>query len=131
MATMMNLSGGPQDNVVWPEIPAGAATPVDNVMAALRHGDADQLRIAKLGLEWLDLLLRKNSDYGSSVWKAPLLAPELHSSDAILVRMTDKINRLISLKGQKGLVPFESYEDTMRDLGAYCLLWLARPESQK
>lgn len=112
------------------KIPTGEMTPVDNVAEALFYGSEAQARIATMGIEWLDLILKKNADYGCSVWQPPVLAADLGPSDAILVRMSDKINRLISLKGQKDRVACESYEDTMRDLGAYCLLWLARPDAQ-
>lgn len=86
----------------------------------------DQRRIAEVGLEWLDMLLRKNADYGSSVWQAPPM-PGLTTGDVILVRIFDKISRLRSLLQQPAQVAGESLADTMRDLGGYCLLWLARP----
>jgi len=92
------------------------------------HRGPDQQRIAQEGLEWLDLLLRKNEDYGSSVWSHPALRPSMPVADAILVRMSDKVARIGSLTS-KGDTPEveESLEDTIRDLGAYCLLYLARP----
>ena len=92
----------------------------------------DQERIAEVVFAWAEELLEKNRDYGSSVWMAPVLAPECQSEAAIRVRMSDKIQRLqtlISLQ-QTGQLPEvdESIEDTVSDLGAYCLLWLARPK---
>jgi hypothetical protein len=87
---------------------------------------ADQQRIAAEGVAWLALLLRKNHDYGSSAWRPPVLKPALDAGDAILVRMSDKVERIASLTG-KGPAVGESLEDTIRDLGAYCLLWLSRP----
>lgn len=91
---------------------------------------ADQQRIARVGLEWITLLLAKNQDYGSSVWKTPLLAPECETEAAIRVRMSDKIHRLHHLHRivSEDAEVDESIADTIRDLGAYCLLWLARPE---
>lgn len=89
----------------------------------------DQQRIAEVGSEWLEMLLRKNADYGSSVWKVPLLTPGLDPGDAILVRMTDKIERIARLRTRPAEVVGESLADSMRDLGAYCLLWLARPRT--
>jgi hypothetical protein len=88
----------------------------------------DQQRIAIEGLRWLELILRKNSDYGSSVWQSPCLAPTMPVASAILVRMSDKVKRLASLAEKPAAVADESLDDTMRDLGAYALLYLARPK---
>jgi hypothetical protein len=88
----------------------------------------DQFRIAKEGIAWVSLLLRKNADYDSSAWKRPVLAPECDVDTAMRVRMSDKIERIMSLLKKDGPeVAEESIRDTMRDLGAYCLLWLACP----
>ena len=88
----------------------------------------DQERIAVEGMKWVALLLRKNSDYGNSVWKPPILAPECSVSTAIRVRMSDKIERITNLlKSGSQEVVSESIDDTLRDLGAYCLLELCRP----
>jgi hypothetical protein len=88
---------------------------------------ADQQRIGRVGLEWITMILHKNTDYGSSVWHAPVLAPECQTEAAIRVRMSDKIARLTRLLSGDAAQCAESIEDTVRDLGAYCLLWLARP----
>ena len=86
-----------------------------------------QQRIAIEGLAWIELVLSKNMNYGGSVWKAPALTPEMPVSSAILVRMSDKVSRIASLmSGVKDAVN-EPLEDTIKDLGAYCLLYLARP----
>ena len=87
----------------------------------------DQQILATAGLKWVDLMLRKNRDYGSSAWKIPLLAPELSAGSAIQVRMSDKIERLRSLLNKNPEITDETIRDTVNDLGAYCLLWLARP----
>jgi len=89
----------------------------------------EQKRIALHGLAWLTLMLRKNQDYGGEVWKPPTLCPQMRPGQAILVRMGDKISRLRSLLGKSDspLVADESIDDTIRDLGAYCLLYLTRP----
>lgn len=71
-----------------------------------------------------ELLLRKNADYGDSVFNPPRLAPHLDAMDAVLVRMSDKIARLRSLSEQDAKVEDESVDDTFRDLIGYCLLWL-------
>ena len=91
----------------------------------------DQQRIANEGLAWVSLLLRKNADYGTSAWKKPVLAPECDVDTAMRVRMSDKIERIQSLLAKDGPeVAEESIRDTMRDLGAYCLLWLACPNDK-
>ena len=88
----------------------------------------DQQRIASEVLRWGGLMLRKNADYGGAVWDVPALAPDCSPSAAIRVRMSDKIARLRTLLA-KGTaeVADESIDDTLRDLGAYCLLELCRP----
>ena len=105
---------------------------LDDAMAILEEAltgnrGADQMAIAQEVVRWGALLLRKNADYGSSVWKSPILAPDCDPGVAIRVRMSDKINRLASLLDRPGEVADESLDDTLRDLGAYCLLELARP----
>jgi len=88
----------------------------------------DQHAIAEAGLRWISLILRKNSDYGSSVWKSPSLKPAMSIGDAIFVRMSDKIARIASLNSKEtNEVKDESLADAIRDLGAYCLLWETRP----
>lgn len=89
----------------------------------------DQQRIAQVGIDWIETLLAKNSDYGSSAWESPELAPECDANAAIRVRMSDKIKRIKSLLNKPPEVASESLEDTIKDLGAYCLLWLARPKT--
>lgn len=110
------------------------AETVDNWLQRLRDAvrgerGPDQQRIAETVLRWADLLLRKNADYGAAVWRVPLLTPDVSAGDAILVRMSDKISRLKTLlaNGGEGEVYDETIEDNVGDLGAYCLLWLARP----
>jgi hypothetical protein len=87
----------------------------------------DQQRIAEVGVEWLLLLLAKNRDYGGSAWQVPMLAPHMSVGDAILCRMSDKLARMQRLLDGNTASVDESLEDTLRDLGAYCLLFLARP----
>jgi hypothetical protein len=106
-------------------------TIIEEALRGLRG--PDQERIVQEGVEWIALLLRKNSDYGSSVWKTPVLCPKTHPKLAILVRMSDKVQRIQSLQekmadGGEIEVLGESFDDTIRDLGAYCLLYLSAPE---
>lgn len=99
---------------------------VQDALTGARGGD--QKRIAEAGRDFIETLLRKNKDYGSSVWQRPILVPDLDIGDVILVRMGDKINRIQTLLKQPPEVADESLRDTVKDLGAYCLLWLARPD---
>lgn len=85
-----------------------------------KRGEQQQL-IAEVGLEWIYTLLRKNNDYGGSVFKSPLLAPNLSALSAIDVRLSDKIERIQTLLSKSAEVE-ESVDDTFTDLGAYCLL---------
>lgn len=90
------------------------------------RGDA-QKAIALEATRWTALLLRKNADYGCAVWERPVLAPDCDPGVAIRVRMSDKVARLTALLQREAEIKDESIDDTLRDLGAYCLLELARP----
>lgn len=99
---------------------------VELIRLALEGGRGeDQCMIAEVGVTAVETLLRKNKDYGSSVFKVPILKPNLSPGDAILVRMSDKIERFRNLSGkdESGEVG-EPLEETMGDLAAYGLLWL-------
>lgn len=96
--------------------------------AAAGQNGEDQKRLAETGLQIVDLLLRKNADYGGSAWQVPLLSPTLTPREAIQCRMSDKVQRLVKLlSGEKTQVA-ESVEDTMRDLAGYAILWLGGKE---
>ena len=95
--------------------------------AAGQHGE-DQRHLVTAGLEVVTTLLKKNSDYGGSVWQVPILAPQLTPRQAIQCRMSDKVQRLARLlSGEKPQVQ-ESIDDTMRDLAGYAILWLGSPD---
>lgn len=90
---------------------------------ALNGSRGKQQRIiAEEGLAILELLLRKNHDYGSSVFKPPVLAPELSELSAIDVRMSDKIARINNLKTCASEVKSESIDETYKDLAGYVIL---------
>lgn len=101
--------------------------PEERIREALLSDNPDQKRIAEVGLDFIATLLMKNADYGSSAWNPPLLKPTLDPGDAILVRMSDKAARIASLATKDAQVK-ETLEDTIKDLGAYSLLWLSRPK---
>jgi len=89
--------------------------------------EGDQVRIATVGLEVVDLLLRKNTDYGGSAYQRPILAPHLDPMTAMECRMSDKIARLITLceKPRGAELVDETLEDTYRDLIGYMILYIA------
>ena len=98
-----------------------------DLVEAAWHGSRgdDQQLIAEEGIAWIATMLRKNRDYGGSVWRQPVLAPDCKPGTAIRVRMSDKIARIQSLLEKDGAeVNDESLEESIRDLGAYCLLLL-------
>jgi hypothetical protein len=69
--------------------------------------------------------IQKNFDYGSSIWQPPVIRPDLSVTSAIEVRMSDKIARIMALKGNQATVKGETLFDTFMDLGVYCFMWLA------
>lgn len=78
-----------------------------------------------------DLLVRKNHDYGDSADNPPILLPGLSSDSAILVRMSDKIERTrFLLESKETPEVYESLEDTIRDLAGYCILWLIKNDQK-
>ncbi len=83
----------------------------------------DQQRLAAISLQRAEKLLRKNTDYGSTGLKSPKLAPHIKPSDAILVRMSDKIARAETLAQTGRQLVEESFEDTLDDLAGYITLY--------
>lgn len=64
----------------------------------------------------IDLVLRKNSDYGDA-WQK-------HGVTGVLVRLSDKSLRLQNLEGKKQLIVDESWVDTLTDIAGYSILGL-------
>ena len=76
----------------------------------------------KIVTETMELCVKKNKDYGSSVQDTF----EKFGDISYLVRITDKYNRICSLlQNGKAEVEDESCSDTIRDMGNYLFLWLA------
>lgn len=98
----------------------------DSIQSAL-EGSPSQRKIAELGLRVVDLLLRKNKDYGDSAWTPPALARGVPVRTAIAVRMSDKLSRWQQLMEASGGVS-ESLEKTMVDFIGYGILWLGAEE---
>lgn len=89
-----------------------------------RNNNPDQTRIAITAIELIALLLRKNTDYGRSIFEGSRLLPESPAKARILLRLEDKIARLEQLSRSDARVPAETLRDTMRDLVGYGILWL-------
>lgn len=71
-----------------------------------------------------DIYSQKNSDYGNSFTKVRDEYPE-----AISIRLSDKLERLKTLKaGKKALVSDESIKDTLIDLANYAIMELVEME---
>jgi hypothetical protein len=95
-----------------------------------RCGD-DAARIARVGMIVIETLVRKNRDYGGSVWRRPALCPSMPIESAILCRMSDKVSRLANLSGREhDAAVAESIDDTMIDLAGYAMLYVARPADE-
>lgn len=77
------------------------------------------------------LLQRKHADYGQSAYKPPLLAPSMSMDAALLVRMSDKIQRFVRLLDNGAQVSDETIDDTAQDLAGYLILWLERPRNEQ
>ena len=75
----------------------------------------------KIVTETMELCVKKNKDYGSSVEDTF----EKFGDISYLVRITDKYNRICSLLNREGEVKDESIDDTIRDMANYAFLWLA------
>lgn len=84
----------------------------------------EQEKIAELCDILKETLIKKNLDYGSSAFKKPILAPEMETDASILVRMSDKIERIANLRKGDSKTNYESVRDTVMDLAGYCILYL-------
>lgn len=79
-----------------------------------------------------ELLVKKNSDYGNSVFLPPPLADGVSTEQAILVRIGDKVQRLLNICHKRGRsVSEETFEDTLKDLAGYIVLYFAAKEDNK
>ena len=71
----------------------------------------------KIALEIAELLDQKRADYGTENIKK-------FGSYGVLVRVSDKVERLINLSKRNNKPNFESVEDTWRDIAGYAILAL-------
>ena len=65
-----------------------------------------------------DIYIKKNKDYGDSANDTF----NKFGMTAYLVRMSDKLNRLISLNNRKEKINYESIDDTLLDLANYSIM---------
>ena len=71
----------------------------------------------KIALEIAELLDQKRQDYGTENIKK-------FGSYGVLVRVSDKVERLINLSKRNDKPNFESVEDSWRDIAGYAILAL-------
>lgn len=74
-----------------------------------------------------NLYKAKNSDYGNSVHRTY----EEFGLTSFLVRLSDKLNRAITLSKKDALVQDEKIQDTLLDLANYSILALIELEKDK
>lgn len=95
-------------------------TELNTILSAA--GESDRKYIARAIAELGGLLLRKNSNYGSSALNSPIMAPDVSALSALLIRESDKIARRLQLgSGNPDLVG-ESLVETEKDHAGYLIL---------
>ena len=95
---------------VWlkKERQAANQEPIPYILAPDHHDVAEEIAC---------LLDRKGQDYGTENIKK-------FGSYGVLVRVSDKVERLINLSRKEGQVNFESVEDSWKDIAGYAILAL-------
>ncbi len=78
--------------------------------------------------DWFETYKEKNSDYGDSFNK--LLDPDEIGPVSFVTRAADKMERLKTLIKQPAKVKSETFEDTVKDLGNYCAMYLMWAKEQ-
>jgi hypothetical protein len=94
---------------------------IDSIDPA-RRGQAVALR--EYGEQCLELVVRKNADYGGSVWQSPVAAGGISAWYGAWVRLSDKIARVwqIFRDPSRRCVEDESMADTLRDIVGYAIV---------
>jgi hypothetical protein len=109
-------------------MPTDQNTVEDNlriITDALAGRNQDQREIAFLGLQTIAIMVRKNQDYGSSVFNIGAISPDVSPEAGLRVRLGDKLSRINNLVNQPGNQQVaESITDTGHDASAYLLLWV-------
>jgi DUF1009 family protein len=92
---------------------------------ALAGSSQDQREIAFIGLQTIAVMVKKNRDYGSSVFNVGAISPDVSPEAGIRVRLGDKLSRINNLVNQPSNQQVaESITDTGHDASAYLLLWV-------
>lgn len=77
-------------------------------------------KIKEIAIDVVDLVEKKNKDYGNSFDKTL----EEYGDTAYFLRIEDKLSRLKSLSKKDAAVVDESIEDTLKDIVGYTLLMI-------
>ena len=77
-------------------------------------------KIKEIAIDVVDLVEKKNKDYGNSFDKTL----EEYGDTAYFLRIEDKLSRLKSLSKKDAAVVDESIEDTLKDIIGYTLLMI-------
>ena len=77
-------------------------------------------KIKEIAIDVVDLVEKKNKDYGNSFDKTL----EEYGDTAYFLRIEDKLSRLKSLSKKYAAVVDESIEDTLMDIVVYTLLMI-------
>ena len=78
--------------------------------------DVTPVKLMRLAVRVIDLVLRKNKDYGDA-WQR-------QGINGVLVRLCDKLYRVENIVGSEALVANETVVDTLMDAIGYSLLGL-------
>lgn len=87
----------------------------------------DEELFKKITEDMYELFKRKNTDYGNSVHKTY----EEFGLTSFLVRLSDKLNRAITLNKQDAMVQDEKIEDTLIDMANYSILSLIEMKKER
>ena len=88
---------------------------------------SDEELFKKITEDMYELFKRKNTDYGNSAHKTY----EEFGLTSFLVRLSDKLNRAITLNKQDAMVQDEKIEDTLIDMANYSILALIEMKKEK
>lgn len=77
-----------------------------------------------------ELFKKKNRDYGSAVFQRPLFS-KMTARDAVLIALSNKVQRVKTLSKKSGDAENEPLEDSIRDLANYCVIWLSLLEKER
>lgn len=88
---------------------------------------SDEELFKKITEDMYELFKRKNTDYGNSAHKTY----EEFGLISFLVRLSDKLNRAVTLNKQDAMVQDEKIEDTLMDMANYSILALIEMKKER